>query len=278
MNEQEVEIRRILVALDASPHSRAALEAAAELATRLHAALRGLFVEDVRLLQLAQLPFSQEIGQLSASWRQLNTARIERELRVQAKRARRTFALTVKQMPVASEFHVTRGVVASEVLAAVGDADLLVLGRAGWSRVLIKQLGSTARTALAAAPNLILIVPAGGHLGWPVQVIYDGSPAAEKGLLIAGSIMGEGQWLNVLLLAGEAELAVFHDQAQTMLRDRDFNIGYQTLARSNVSSLLQLLEFQSNGLLVMPLKPALLAEDALLTLLPRIKMPALLVR
>ena len=52
MNERELEptIRRILVALDASPHSLAALEAASELADALKAELVGIFVEDVNLL------------------------------------------------------------------------------------------------------------------------------------------------------------------------------------------------------------------------------------
>ena len=55
MNERELEptIRRILVALDASPHSQAALQAASELAAALKAELVGIFVEDVNLLHLA---------------------------------------------------------------------------------------------------------------------------------------------------------------------------------------------------------------------------------
>ncbi|MGB7837261.1 MAG: universal stress protein, partial [Terrimicrobiaceae bacterium] len=59
-------IRRILVALDASAHSRAALEAACELALGLDAELSGLFVEDINLLRLAQLPFASEISYPSA--------------------------------------------------------------------------------------------------------------------------------------------------------------------------------------------------------------------
>ena len=53
MNEQEhaLIIRRILVALDTSKHSLAALEAADELAAWLKAELFGLFVEDINLLR-----------------------------------------------------------------------------------------------------------------------------------------------------------------------------------------------------------------------------------
>ena len=52
---------RILVALDASPQSEAALRAAAELAALLEAELEGLFVEDINLLHLCGLPFGREI-------------------------------------------------------------------------------------------------------------------------------------------------------------------------------------------------------------------------
>ena len=53
--------RRIVVALDASSHSHAALAAAVALAGRLQAELQGIFVEDVNLLRLAELPFAREV-------------------------------------------------------------------------------------------------------------------------------------------------------------------------------------------------------------------------
>lgn len=54
-------IRRILVALDTSPSSQAALEAAVALAERLNAEVCGLFVEDVDLLRVAESPYAREI-------------------------------------------------------------------------------------------------------------------------------------------------------------------------------------------------------------------------
>ena len=55
MNESEPKfaIRRILIALDASTHSLAALDAAAEMAANMQAELIGLFVEDENLLHLS---------------------------------------------------------------------------------------------------------------------------------------------------------------------------------------------------------------------------------
>src|SRR3970040_259294 len=80
-------IRRILVALDASPHSLSALQAAAELAAELSAELVGVFVEDANLVRLAALPVTREIGQTSARIRELDERTMTRQLRRLAQRA-----------------------------------------------------------------------------------------------------------------------------------------------------------------------------------------------
>ena len=65
MSERGPSIRRILVALDASPSSLVALEEAAKLAAVWDAELAGVFVEDSELLRMAQLPFMQTVGSFS---------------------------------------------------------------------------------------------------------------------------------------------------------------------------------------------------------------------
>ena len=58
----EEQSERIVVALDASPNSVAALRAGAELASLLGVDLEGLFVEDIDLVRLCGLPYRQEVG------------------------------------------------------------------------------------------------------------------------------------------------------------------------------------------------------------------------
>ena len=136
MNERELEptIRRILVALDASPHSQAALEAASELADVLKAELVGIFVEDVNLLHLAGLPFAREVGYPSGTDRPLDSPSMERELRIQAEQVRQTLAGVAVRRQIRWSFRVVRGQVATELLIAAQEADLLALGRASWLR------------------------------------------------------------------------------------------------------------------------------------------------
>ncbi len=129
MNQKKRLIRRILVALDTSPHSRAALAAAANLAARLEAQLIGVYVEDMNLLRLAQLPFAQEIHYASATPQKLDKDVMEKQLRSQADRARNDLRQTAEQYALEWSFQVLRGLVAAELLTAAEEADLLVLGR-----------------------------------------------------------------------------------------------------------------------------------------------------
>ena len=68
-------IDRVMVALDSTKQSQAALKAAAELAARLNVELIGLFVEDINLLQLASLPFAREIVYGSETKRSFSSGR-----------------------------------------------------------------------------------------------------------------------------------------------------------------------------------------------------------
>ena len=139
MNEHvsEPAIRRILVALDASLHSLAALEAASELAEALKAELVGIYVEDINLLHLAGLPFAHEVSYLSVAVRQLDSPSMERELRVQAERARQVLAGVAGRRQLRWSFRVVRGLDAFGRITNLFDRDyeevfgFPALGRAG---------------------------------------------------------------------------------------------------------------------------------------------------
>lgn len=126
---QEAAVRRILVALDTSPHGSAALEAAVRLATELRAELHGLFVEDINLLRLAGLPFASEIDYSSGTSRPLDTASMEQALRTKAEGVRRAIAQTAQQTSLAWSFRISRGNLAQTMLAETLEADLLLIGR-----------------------------------------------------------------------------------------------------------------------------------------------------
>ena len=63
----DITLRRIVIAMDASPHAAAALEGAARFARVFGAELAAVFVEDVDLIRAASSPFAREVGRLGAS-------------------------------------------------------------------------------------------------------------------------------------------------------------------------------------------------------------------
>jgi nucleotide-binding universal stress UspA family protein len=257
----------------------AALEAAVELASRFGAELSGLYVEDINLLRLAELPFAQEVGQFSASRRRLDVQELERQIRAQTLRVRRIFRGTSQRAEISWSFSVTRGRVDREVLSAATEADVLVLGRAGWSLVRPGRMGSTTRAVLTQAPGWALVLQEGACLGQPVVVVYDGSSLAQKALDATAALLEEGRPMTVLLLAGEPRsVETLKAQVHAWLGERDIQVRYRTLTRFNVPSLVDALEKERCGTVILPARSAVLSDAALQSLLDEIRVPVLLIR
>jgi nucleotide-binding universal stress UspA family protein len=265
--------------MDASPHCLAALEAAAELAARLEAEVLGLFVEDVNLLRLAELPFTQEVSVSTTACRRLGVREMERQLRAQATRMRRTFAAYAERAQAHWSFQVTRGVIPRELLTAASNADLITLGKTGCSIGRGRRLGSTARAILAEAPCPALVIQEGERLRLPMMVIYDGSPLAEKALATA-TALGQGlDSLVVFILADGTEAAHgMKTQASEWLQQRDLMARFYLLTESRVSRLAGAVQMERVGTLVVPASISLLQDEELLQLLDQVKVPVLLVR
>jgi nucleotide-binding universal stress UspA family protein len=276
---QAPDIRRILVALDASPHSLAALEAAVDLARRFQAELQGLYVEDVNLLRLAELPFTQEIGLFSAKWRRLDAQRLERQLRAHSARVRRLLRMAAEGAQIQWSFRVVRGRVSSEVMTSAEAADVLIVGKAGWSLIRRRQMGSTARAIAIGLSGFALILQEGTCLASPVALVYDGSRLAQKALQMSMRLLEEDGTLLVLLLAdtpGEAQ--PLQRQIEERLGDRELDLRYQRLNYVSLSRLVSLLERERCGTLVLPARRSILQDDLLASLLDQLEVPVLLVR
>jgi len=212
MSQPEVAITRIMVALDTSARSSAALDTAAELASALGAQLLGLFVEDINLLRLAGLPFAREVGRASAAARPLDFSEMERAMRLEAARAQRSIAGAAQRMQLQWSFRVTRGQMIAQVLAEAEQVDMVVLGRTG---------ESAAATA------------------GPVLVLFDGRPAARQALATAVRLAKANERpLGVLIPADTTE--IFRQQrelAAASLGSGAPRVHYIALAGGDVAHL-----------------------------------------
>lgn len=246
-------IHHIAVALDCSPHSIASLKAAAELAQRMHADLTGIFVEDINLLRMAELPCSHEIRIYTATPEKIDLSQLERSLRLQAKEAEKALQRIAGQFMVEHSFRVIRGLVDAGVMAAAVEADLLVLGRSGRSPSCTKGLGSTAKKALAEGKKpLLLVRPGFSTKKGVLQVLYDGSQGAQHALNTALSLAEPGITLKVLILGDTPEEALLVEQelSETIVSP-DIIIEYHRLPLTNGKTLAGYIRMTDSGLLVL---------------------------
>ncbi len=276
--DREDSVRRILVALDASPHSLAALRAAAELAADLDAELVGIFVEDINLLRLSDLPLAREMTIYTTSTRRLNRKEIERQLRSQARMAQRALEEVARRRHIRWTFQVAQGIIASELLAAATDTDIILLGKSGWSQR--RRLGSTTRVIVTQAPNQIIILQEGAHLGLPVGVIYDGSPNVQKSLAAAANLLHrQDGFLVVIILADHVDKArQFQAEISEWAQEEQLHIHYRWLVDVNLGRLMRIVHGEHCGVMVLPAEGIVFQGEDLVELLEETDCPVLLVR
>lgn len=272
------EVRRILVALDASPNSLAALREAADLAASLGAELIGLYVEDINLLRLADLPFARETGTFTYTSHNINRQQIEQHLRSQARQARRALQTLAENRRLRWSFSVVQGVIARELLAAAEQSDLMIVGKTGWSQG--RRMGSTTRLILSQTSSPALILQRNAHLGLPVGVIYDGSRLARMGLAAALTLLRERDgYLVAIILADDLnEAQARQAEIRPAVQDASLHIHYRWLIHPSVHNLSALLKSEMAGLLVIPGRLDILQERELEDLIDETEIPVLVVR
>jgi len=276
---QRGEIHRIVVALDTSADSLAALHTAAHLAAGLSAELHGLFVEDDNLVRLARLPFACELGRAVAP-RRLESEGVERQLRLVAAEARRALEQEAASRRVACTFRVARGQVAREVVAAAGEGDLLILGRV--SRPILPGLpsGSTARAAATGAASSVLLLARVAALGRPVVVAYDSSALAHRVLALSVRLARLQEASITLLLPplARGERAALEEEAAATLLAAGLDFTLHPLERTGAPAVAAAVEGTAGGLLVLGGDNRVVSPEELAPLMDRLTCPLLVVR
>jgi nucleotide-binding universal stress UspA family protein len=271
-------IRRILVALDASPQSLLALDAAAEMAARLEAELLGLFVEDIGLLRIAEMPAARELLFSTASHSPLSRATMEASLRSQAEQIRMALAAAAERTRVRWSFRIARGVVAAELLLAGAEADLIALGRAGWSAWPSGRLGATARAVTGKFSPVLLVSRQGVLPEARFLIGYDRTPGARGRLRAITKFAGrKSAGFTILVPASNRESEQeMEKEAAALLGDASGRIHYRPYDPTDKAGLLRRLRAEGAAILVVsprdccqgfPPLPELLRETELSVLL-----------
>lgn len=279
-------IRRILVALDATAESLAALDAAADLAERLRAELLGLFVEDIDLVNLAALPFTREIDLAAGTVADINLHTVERQFRVQKKKVRSALEKAAEARRLTWSFRTVRGQVTTELLKAAPGVDLVTVGKGGFPLTRRSRLGSTA--IAVAGQNCHAFFVAGGREAWEkrphrVSVAFDGSACARTALGIALGITGASDAvLRVFLLADSAaEGEKLKSQVAAIMEGWDGEgpqTNYTCIETSDETSLIRAAGVQGDDVLVVGGECPALTGRPIHRLLEAATCPVLLVK
>lgn len=160
------------------------------------AEVAGLFLEDVDLFRLAELPFSHQISRLTSRARPLSTVELEREVRVQAVRAERALRLTAERAGLKWSFRRMRGRL-DMVAHAAPDVSLLLL---------TARTHGVASAGENSALGRALRAGEGQQEVRPVVVVYRGSRVGASALQAARRISTRtNRRLDVFLVAATPE-------------------------------------------------------------------------
>jgi len=177
----------LLVPVDSSPHSQAALEHALELGRAYRARMTGLYVLDVRYLEMP--PYLDYSFAFEAVPPTLAPLDVMEKFRVKSERLLNDFREVVERAGLSVETRAEEGV-PSQVIADIGDAhDLIVMGKRGehakWGRDL---LGSTAESVARHSATPVLLVESKPRPVRKALVLFDGSHPANRALKLAADL------------------------------------------------------------------------------------------
>jgi nucleotide-binding universal stress UspA family protein len=280
-------IRRILVALDCATECFAALEAAMELAERVHAEVEGLFIEDINLMRLAELPFARELSLATGAAQRIDLGAVEREFHALAETVRRRFEERAAPHKLQWSFRVVRGLIEAELAAAAGEADLVILG--GRMRPLTRhgRFGLPAERWTRLATRPVLLLPGTFKPIREVVAVVDRPAAAERTIAEAArlrSALAEagaeaaGAPLAVRCLGATRKAAQeTAKRAKEILAKRDIAADVQTLI-GGVPELAAAMHDGEGRLVVIAADSPLVAGEAGVNFLDALEGPVLLAR
>ena len=250
-------VRRVAVMLeDGALH--AAVQAAAELAQMLNVDLSGWFVEDARLLELAQFPFACEADWTSATLRPLQTASLERALRLAAQSAERQWREAMRAFDVSASFRTVRESPQRQLLRLTSEFGVVVLS---------PQRAWPAAEDRAPAPAR------------PLVAVIEAQYAAPHGLELAARWAAQRRRPLHLIWCGGAATAR-PEQATAMaerLREFDIGVAAQMTARSPQAIEDALRRAQPEGVILNAVHE-LAQPDRLRSLAALLRCPVVLVR
>ena len=218
-------IKRILVPTDGSDYASIGVRYAVALGQRYGAALYGLHVVDIKLLEG---PFLRDISASLGTAPYVNyQGNISMILEERGKAALEAFEDACKNANVTYETAQATGIVSRCILERSELTDLIVMGRGGeHSEWLDGLVGSTTATVARRAKRPVLVTGVDTPGNRRFLVAYDGSAYAKRALQAAADIAVNWRMPCHVLVVGEAKCAALLDAARSYLETHDAKVDY----------------------------------------------------
>ncbi|MDX1586735.1 MAG: universal stress protein [Balneolaceae bacterium] len=270
-------VREILVAIDTSAHSQAALEAAITLARTMEANIQGLFVQDEVWQKLSQLPSTKTVNTLTGDVLPFESDTLEDHLTLMRNRLRRKLEYLSSRNQITYSWSSIKGNVENKILEASKNADLITIGLKGKSASR-KRIGSSAKTIIKKAGKPVLILKRGLHLGTTLTVVYDASEESQKALKLALKIARKNNSsLKVLVVDNNPEaMEQRNKELEQLLEGVSISVQIDLIKNTDLGSFLNSINRQHSGLLIVPKNQPLLSKS-FETILLHINCPLLMV-
>ncbi len=180
-------IKALLLAVDSSVYARSALEHAIGLGGLYQARITGLYVLDIRYLEMP--PWVDYSYAFEATPPRVAPLEVMERFRVKSERILGDLREAVEAAGLAADTRTEEGV-PSQVIADIGAAhDLIVMGKRGetakWGRDL---LGSTAEQVTRRSATPVLLVEATPRPLRRALVLFDGSHPANRAVKLAADM------------------------------------------------------------------------------------------
>ena len=284
-NELQIpEVYRVLIALDATEDSLASLDLATRMAAKLRAELEGLFIEDINLLRLAELPCTRIVSVAKTSSEGMSLPSMERELRRQARVVRDSLAMSAERYAVRWSFRTARGTIVNEILSAAAEADIVIVGRSDRAYPQRMKLGRTARILSAHSPSAVLITqhrfvttdfsPPGAIL-----VAYDDTETGDRGLRLASRLaLSERHPVTVLIPESKRTGQRLKDSAEALMAAFGLHPRIRMVKRSEASHLSKIVHAEHSELFILGCENPLLRGRSTDKIVESLEVPILLIR
>lgn len=277
-DSEKILIREILVALDSSSHSQAALEAAAALARTMEANIHGLFVEDDNWHRISKLPSVAEVNELTGDIKPLAEQKIDKQIKILENRIQKQLQLISRLNEIKHSWKTARGSVEKEVLEAARETDLITIGMKGHSYSKSKQLGRTAKNIIEKSKKPVLILQEGLRLGDTIITVFDASRESRQIIRFALNIAEKNESELFVMIIGDNQNDVQerYSEIKKYLIDASVKADVKFLRQSNIWEFMYAVNNHNGGLLILPRDQPFMKNRSLDLLLNHIGCPVLL--